>query len=252
MEQQTGSKLGKEYIKAVYCHPDYLTYMQSTSWEMPGWMKHKLESSVPWEMSITWDIQKTLRLPQKTKRNKRVSWIERREWKSWLKTQHSDHKDHGNQSHLFMENRWGNNAYSDRIYFLGLKSHWEGDCSHEIKRFLLLGRKAMTKLNSTLKSRDIILPAMFCLVKAMVFPVVVYACECWTIKKAECQRIDVFELWCWRRFLRVPWTARRSNPSILKEIRPEYSLEELMLLNYGVGEDSWESLGLEGDPTSPS
>ena len=159
---------------------------------MPGWMKHKLESWVPWEISITSDIQKTLPLPQKTKRNKRVSWIERGEWKSWLKTQHSDHKDHGNRSHLFMENRWGNNAYSERIYFLWLKSHWGGDCSHEIKRFLLLGRKAMTKLNSTLKSRDIILPTMFCLVKVMVFPVVVYACECWTIKKAECQRIDVF------------------------------------------------------------
>ena len=105
----------------------------------------------------------------------------------------------------------------------------DGDCSHEINRHLLLGRKAMTNLNSILKSRDITLPTKVHLVKAMVFPVVMYGCESWTIKKAECQRIDAFELWCWRRLLRVPWTAGRSNQSILKEISPEYSLEGLML-----------------------
>ena len=105
----------------------------------------------------------------------------------------------------------------------------DGDRSHEIKRGLLLGRKALTNLDSILKSRDITLPTKVCLVKAMVFPVVMYRCESWTIKKAECRRIDVFELWCWKRLLRVPWTARRSNQSILKEIRPEYSLEGLML-----------------------
>ena len=104
-----------------------------------------------------------------------------------------------------------------------------GDCSHEIKRRLLLGRKAMNNLDSVLKSRDITLPTTVHLVKAMVFPVVMYGCERWTIKKAECWRIDVFELWCWRRFLWVTWTARRSNQSILKEISPKYSLEELML-----------------------
>ena len=104
-----------------------------------------------------------------------------------------------------------------------------GDCSHEIKRRLLLGRKVMTDLDSILKSRDITLPTKVHLVKAMVFPVVMYGYESWTIKKAECQRIDAFELWCWRRLLRVPWTARRSNQSILKEISPEYSLEGLML-----------------------
>ena len=103
------------------------------------------------------------------------------------------------------------------------------DCSHEIKRHLLLGRKAMRNLNSILKSRDITLPTKVHLVKAMVFPVVMYGCESWTIKKAECQRIDAFELQCWRRFLRVPWTERRSNQSILKEINPEYSLEGLIL-----------------------
>ena len=105
----------------------------------------------------------------------------------------------------------------------------DGDCSHEIKRPLLLGRKAMKNLDSILKSRNITLPTKVCLVKAMVFPVVVYGCESWTIKKAECQRIDAFELWCWKRLLRVPWTVRRSNQSILKEISPEYSLERLML-----------------------
>ena len=103
------------------------------------------------------------------------------------------------------------------------------DCSHEIKRCLLLGRKVMTNLDSQLKSRDITLLIKVCLVKAMVFPVVMYECESWTVKKTECRRIDAFELWCWRRLLRVPWTARRSNQSILKEIRPGCSLEGLML-----------------------
>ena len=105
----------------------------------------------------------------------------------------------------------------------------DGDCSHEIKRGLLLGRKVMTNLDSILKSRDITLPTKVHLVKAMIFPVVRYGCQSWTIKKAECQRIDAYELWCWRRCLRVPWTARRSNQSILKEISPECSLEGLML-----------------------
>ena len=113
--------------------------------------------------------------------------------------------------------------------FLGSKITAGGDCSHEMIRCVLLGRKAMTNLHSILKSKDITLPTKVCLVKAMVFPVVIYGCESWTIKKAEHQRIDAFELWCWRRLLRAPWTARRSNQSILKEISPEYSLEGLML-----------------------
>jgi len=113
--------------------------------------------------------------------------------------------------------------------FLGSKITADGDHSHEMKRRLLLGRKAMKNLDSMLKSWDISLPTKVCQVKAMVFPVVMYGCESWTIKKAECQRIDAFELWGWRRFLRVPWTARRPNQSILKEISPEYSLEGLML-----------------------
>ena len=111
----------------------------------------------------------------------------------------------------------------------GSKITADGDCSHEIKRHLLLGRKAMTNRNSTLKSRDITFPTKVCLIEAMVLPVVMYGCESWTRKKAEHRRIDAFELWCWKRLLRVPWTARRSNWSILKEISPEYSLEGLML-----------------------
>ena len=113
--------------------------------------------------------------------------------------------------------------------FLGSKITADGNCSHEIKRCLLLGRKAMTNIDNILKSRDITLPTEVCLVKATVSPVVIYGCVSWTIKKADHRRIDAFELWCWRRFLRVPWTARRSNQSVLKEISPEYSLEGLML-----------------------
>ena len=130
-----------------------------------------------------------------------------------------------------MGNRWGNSRNSVRLnFFWAPKSRQIViDCSHEIKRRLLLGRKVMTNLDSIFKSRYITLPTKFHLVKAMVFPVVIYGCESWTIKKAERQIIGAFELWSWRRLLRVPWTARRSNQSILKEISPEYSLEGLML-----------------------
>ena len=128
-----------------------------------------------------------------------------------------------------MADRWGNSGNSDRLYFLGLQNHCRHDCSHEIKRHLLLGRKTMTNLESKLKSRDITLPTKFRIVKAIVYPVVLYKFESWTIKKPERERTDAFELWCWRRFLRVPWNARRSNQSILKEVNPEYSLEGLML-----------------------
>ena len=128
-----------------------------------------------------------------------------------------------------MPNRCRNSGNSYKLYFLGSKITADDDCSHEIKRHLLFGRNIMTHLDSILKSRDITLPTKVHLVKAMVFPVVMYRCESWTIKKAECWRIDAFEMWCWRRLLRVPWTARRSNLSILKEISPEYSLEGMML-----------------------
>ena len=119
----------------------------------------------------------------------------------------------------------GSNVFRNKIYELTA----DADCSHEIKRCLLLGRKVMTNIDSILKSRDITLPTKVRLVKTMAFPVVMYGCESWTIKKAEHQGIDAFELWCWRRLLRVPWTARRSNQAILKDISPEYSLEGLML-----------------------
>ena len=131
-----------------------------------------------------------------------------------------------------MASRWGNNGNSDRLYFLGGRGSnitADGDYSHEIKRRLLLRRKVMTNIDSILKSRDITLPTKVCLVKAMVFPGVMYACESWTVKKAEHGRIDAFELWCWRKLLRVPWTARRSNQSIPKEISTGCSLEGMML-----------------------
>ena len=128
-----------------------------------------------------------------------------------------------------MANRWETVKTVSDFIVRGSKITADGDFSHEIKRCLLLGRKVMTNLDSILKSRDITLPTKVCLVKAIVFPVVMHGCESWTIKKAECRRIDAFELWCWRRFLRVPWTARRSNQSILKETSPGCSLEGLML-----------------------
>ena len=134
------------------------------------------------------------------------------------------------------------------FFWRGSKIPADGDCSHEIKRRLLLGRKVMTNLDSILKSRDITLPTKVHLVKAVVFPVVVYGCESWTVKKTECSRIDAFELWCWRRLLRVLWTVRRSNQSILKEISPECSLEGLMLKlkHQSSGHLMWRTDLLEG------
>ena len=128
-----------------------------------------------------------------------------------------------------MGNRWETMETVSDFILGGHNITADGDCSHEIKKHLLLGRKVMTILDSLFKSRDITLPTKVCLVKAMVFPVVMYGCESWTVKKAEHPRIDAFELWCWRRLLRVPWTARRSNQSILKEINPGCSLEGMML-----------------------
>ena len=162
-----------------------------------------------------------------------MSWEKLQDIRSIYKNnctpQHSENEDHSIWSHHFMGNRWGNSGNSVRLYFLGSKITADGDCSHEIKRPLLLGRKVMTNLDSILKSRDITLPSKVCLVKAMVFPVVIYGCESWTVKNAEHRRIDAFEVWCLRRLLRVPWTARRSNQSILKEISPGCSFEGLML-----------------------
>ena len=141
-------------------------------------------------------------------------WKWKGEWKSWLKTQHSKNEDHGIWSPHFIVNRWGNNGNSERLYFQGSKITAHGDCGHEIKRRLLLGRKAVINVDSILKSRDIILPTKVRLDKTIIFPVIIYGCESWAIKKAERWRIDAFELWCWSWLLRV--------------------------------------LGLQGDPTSPS
>ena len=147
---------------------------------------------------------------------------------------------------------------ADFYFFLSSKITADGDCSHEIKRHLLLGGKVMTNLDSIFKSRDITLQTMVHLVKAMLFPVVMYGCESWTVKKAECRRIDAFELWCWRRLLRVPWTARKSNQSILKELSPGISLEGMMLklklqyfdhlmLSHWKRLWCWEGLGTGGE-----
>ena len=136
--------------------------------------------------------------------NESLDESERGEWKSWLKTQHSENRDHGIRSHHFMGNRWDNSGNSDRLYFLGSKITADGDCSHEIKRHLLLGRSILLKQRHYLANKD---PSS----QGMVFPVITYGCESWTVKKAEGRKIDAFELWCWRRLLRVPWTARRSN-----------------------------------------
>ena len=174
--------------------------MQSTSWETLGWIKHKLESRLLGEISITSDMQMTRPLWQKVKRSYKASWKCKRRVKKLLKAQHSETDDHGIRSQHFMGNRWGNSVW---LYFLGSKITADGDCSHEIKRCLLLGRKVMTNLDSKLKGRDITLPTKVRLVKAMVFPVVMYECERWTVKKAEHRRIGAFELWCWRRLLRV-------------------------------------------------
>ena len=149
--------------------------------------------------------------------------------KTGLKFNIQKNWDDGIQSHHFMASRWGNNGNSDRFDFLGLQNHCRWWLQPWSKRHLLLGRKAVTNLDSILKSRDITLLTKVHIVRAMVFPVIIYGCEIWTIKIAESQRTDAFELWCWRRLLRVPWTARRSNQSILKEINLDHSLEVLML-----------------------
>ena len=193
-------------------------------------MIHKLDSRLLGEISTTSDMQMTPPLWQKVKRNQRtVDESERGDWKTWLKTQHSKNKDHGIQSHHFMANRKGKSGKQwQTLFSWAPKSLRMVTITMKVKD-TCLGRKAMINLDSILKSKDIILLTKFYTAKAMGFYVVMYGCESWTIKKAECQRIDTFELRCWRRLLRVPCTARRSNKSILREINSEYSLEGLML-----------------------
>ena len=198
---------------------------------MLDWMKHKLESRLPGEISITSDMQgdTTLMAESEEELKRLLMKMKEESEKVGLKINIQKTKIMASGS-ITSWHIDGETVETVRDFiFWGSKITAGGDCSHEIKRPLLLGRKVMTNLDSILKSRNITLPTKVCLVKAMVFPVVMFGCESWTIKKAEHQRIDVFELWCWRRLLRVPWTARRSNRYILKEISPEYSLEGLML-----------------------
>ena len=204
MEKQTGSKLGMGYDKAVYCHPDYLPSMQSTSWETLDWMKLKPESRLPGEIAITSDIQWHHPYGRKWWTKEPLDEGETGEWKNWLKLniQKTEIMASGPITSWQIDGETVD-TMTDLI-FLGSKITVDSDCSHEIKRCLLLGRKAMTNLDSIFKSRDITLPTKVYSVKIMIFPLVMYRYESCTIEKAEHQRIDAFELWCWRRLLRVP------------------------------------------------
>ena len=191
MEQQTGSKSGKEYIKAVYCHPAYLTYMQSISCKMPGWMKHKLGSRNSNNLRYSDD---TALMAESEELKSLLINVKEESEKVGLKLNIQKTKIMASGPITSWQIDGENNGNSERLCFSGLQN----DCSHEIERRLLLGRKVITNLYSLLKSRDITLPAKACLVKSVVFPVIMYGCENWT----EHQRIDTFELWCWKRLLR--------------------------------------------------
>ena len=192
---------------------------------MLGWKKHKLESRLPRNINHLRYVDDTTLKAESEELKSLLMKVKEESEKSGLKLSIQKTKIMASgpiTSWQILE------TMTDFI-LLGSKITADGDCSHEIERHLLLGRKVMTNLDSILHSRDITLPKKVHLVKAMLFPVVMYGCESWTVKKAECRRIDAFELWCWRRVLRVPWTAGRSNQSILKEISPGISLEGMML-----------------------
>ena len=198
---------------------------------MPSWMKHKPESRLPGEISITSDVQMTPSLWQKAKELKSLL-IKVKEESENIGLKLNIQKAKIMASDLISSWQIDGETVETVSDFIFLGSKFtadDSDCSHEIKKCLFLGRKVTTNLDSILKSRDITLPTEVHIVKAMIFPVVMYVCENWTIVKPKCRRIDVFEVWCWRKLLRVPWTARRSNQLILNEINPEYSLEELLL-----------------------
>ena len=192
---------------------------------MLGWMKHKLESGLPEELTMTSDMQMTKNEELKSL----LMNVKEQSEKVGLKLNIQKTKIMASGPITSWQIEGETMETVAEFILLGSKITEDGNCNHEIKRRLLLGRDVMTNLDSILKSRDITLPTKVFLIKAMVFPVVMYGCESWTIKKAESRRIDAFELWCCRRLLRVPWTARRSNQSILKEISPGCSLEGLML-----------------------
>ena len=230
MEQQTDSKLGKEYIKAVYCHPAYLTSMQNTSCKS-GLKESQIGIKIAWRninnLRYTDDTFLTAESEEELKNL--LMKVKDKSEKAGLKLNIQKIKILASGPNTSWQIDGQKMETVTDYIFLGSEITVDGDCSHEIKRCLLLGRKVMTNLDSILKSRDITLPTKVHIVKAMALPVVMYGCESWTIKTAERQRIASFELWCWRRLLRVPRTARRSNQSILKEISPGCSLEGLML-----------------------
>ena len=228
--EQTGSKLGKEYVKAVYCHLAYLTYAEyiiqnaeldeaqagiKVSGRNINNFRYANDTTLIAESE---EELKSLLMKVKEENEKTGLKLNIRKTKIMVSGPITS----------WQIDRETMEAVADFI-FLGWKITADGDCSHEIKRHLLLKRKDMPNLDSILKGRDIALMTKVHLVKAMVFPVVMYGCEIWTIEKPECCRIDAFELWCWRRLLRVPRTARRSNQSILKEISPKYVLRRLVL-----------------------
>ena len=196
MEQQTGSKLGKEYIKAVNCHPAYLTYMQSTSREMPGWMKHKHKIAGRNINNLRYTDDTTLMAESEEELKSLFMKVKVESEKVGLKLNIQKTKITASGPITSWQIDWETMDTVRDTIFLGSKITADGECSHGIKSRLLLGRKAMTNLDSILKSRDITLLTKVCLVKAMVFPVVMYGCENWTIKKADGQRIDAFELMC--------------------------------------------------------
>ena len=228
MEQQTGSKQEKEYIKAVYCHPAYLIYLQSTS---AGLEEAQTGIKIARRNinNLRYADDTTLMAESEEELNSLLMKVKEESEKVGLKLNIQKTKIMASGPITSWEID-GETVETVSDFILGdSKITTDGYCSHEIKRHLLLGRKVMTNLDSILKTRDTTLPTKVHLVKAMDFPVVMYGCESWTIKKAKCRRIDAIELWCWRRLLGVPWTARRSKQSILKEISLEYSLEGLML-----------------------
>ena len=197
---------------------------------MPGWMKHKLESRYSGEISINWYAHDTTLMAESKEELKNLLLkVKEESEKAGLKLDIQKNKIMASGPITSQEIDGEAKKIVTNFIFLGSKITADGDCSHGIKRWLFLGRKAMTNQDHILKSRNSNLPTNFNLVKAMVFPVVMHGCESWTIKKAKCWRIDVFKLWSWRSLLRVPWTARRSDQFILEEISPEYSLEGLML-----------------------
>ena len=229
MEQWTSSKLGR----AEYCHLDYLAYMQSTSAYKQNAGLDEAQTGIKIAGRHIDNLRHaddtTLMAESEEDLKNLLMKVKEESEKAGLKLSIQKTKIMASGPITSWQID-GETVETVSDFILGgSKITADGDCSREIKRCLLLGRKAMTNLDSILKSRDITLPTKVCLVKAMVFPVVMYGCESWIIKKAESQRIDDFELWCWRRLLRFTWTTRRSNQSILKEISPEYSLEGLML-----------------------